>query len=84
MNKPDNDDRLVVFNSYVNDADAYIAKGVLETNGVPCIINNEIFSSVYPVGLAPWGSIKLLIFHRDMEKAIRIMKSKPLPGQPED
>ncbi|MBO5297753.1 MAG: DUF2007 domain-containing protein [Candidatus Homeothermus sp.] len=84
MNKPDNDDRLVVFNSYVNDADAYIAKGVLETNGVPCIINNEIFSSVYPVGLAPWGSIKLLIFRRDMEKAIRIMKSKPLPGQPED
>lgn len=84
MNKPDNDDRLVVFNSYVNDADAYIAKGVLETNGVPCIINNEIFSSVYPVGLAPWGAIKLLIFRRDMEKAIRIMKSKPLPGQPED
>ncbi len=84
MNKPDNDDRLVVFNSYVNDADAYIAKGVLETNGVPCIINNEIFSSVYPVGLAPWGSIKLLIFRRDMEKAIRIMKSKPLSGQPED
>ena len=84
MNKPDNDDRLVVFNSYVNDADAYIAKGVLDTNGVPCIINNEIFSSVYPVGLAPWGSIKLLIFRRDMEKAIRIMKSKPLPGQPED
>ena len=84
MNKSDNDDRLVVFNSYVNDADAYIAKGVLETNGVPRIINNEIFSSVYPVGLAPWGSIKLLIFRRDMEKAIRIMKSKPLPGQPED
>ncbi|PWL59228.1 MAG: hypothetical protein DBY35_11100 [Bacteroidales bacterium] len=84
MNKSDNDDRLVVFNSYVNDADAYIAKGVLETNGVPCIINNEIFSSVYPVGLAPWGSIKLLIFRRDMEKAIQIMKSKPLPGQPED
>lgn len=84
MNKSDNDDRLVVFNSYVNDADAYIAKGVLETNGVPCIINNEIFSSVYPVGLPPWGSIKLLIFRRDMEKAIRIMKSKPLPGQPED
>lgn len=84
MNKPDNDDRLVVFNSYVNDADAYIAKGVLETNGVPCIINNEIFSSVYPVGLAPWGSIKLLIFRRDVEKAIQIMKSKPLPGQPKD
>lgn len=84
MNKSDNDDRLVVFNSYVNDADAYIAKGVLETNGVPCIINNEIFSSVYPVGWLHGGQSSCLYFRRDMEKAIRIMKSKPLPGQPED
>ena len=28
-------DELVIFNAYTNDADAYIAKGVLETNGVP-------------------------------------------------
>lgn len=74
-------DELVIFNAYTNDADAYIAKGVLETNGVPCIINNEIFSSVYPVGLAPWASIKLLIFRRDLEKARIIMESKPLPDQ---
>ena len=31
------DSDLVVFGTYYSDADAYIAKGVLETNGVPCI-----------------------------------------------
>lgn len=81
MTKNQKDDELVEFNSYVNDADAYIAKGVLETNGVPCIINNEIFSSVYPVTLSPWGSIKLLVFRRDLERAHKIMESGPLPGQ---
>lgn len=71
--KQDND-RLIVFDTYTSDADAYIAKGVLETNGVPCIINNEIFSSVYPVTLEPWGAIKLLIFSRDLDKAREIMR----------
>lgn len=77
-------DDLVIFDTYVNDADAYIAKGVLETNGIPCVINNEIFSSVYPVTLSPWGAIKLLVFRRDLERAHQIMESKPLPGQEED
>lgn len=84
MAKNTNGDELVIFNSYVNDADAYIAKGVLETNGIPCIINNEIFSSVYPVTLSPWGSIKLLVFRRDLERAHEIMNSSPLPGQETD
>lgn len=84
MAKNTNGDELVIFNSYVNDADAYIAKGVLETNGIPCIINNEIFSSVYPVTLSPWGSIKLLVFRRDLERAHEIMNSSPLPGQESD
>ena len=78
LNRPDDKDELVVFDTYTSDADAYIAKGVLETNGVPCIINNEIFSSVYPVTLSPWGVIKLLVFRHDLEKAVSIMESRPL------
>ncbi|MFG6381867.1 MAG: DUF2007 domain-containing protein [Muribaculum sp.] len=79
-----NDNDLVVFDTYYSDADAYIAKGVLETNGVPCIINNEIMSSVYPITVTSLGEIKLLVFRRDLELARRIMASKPLPGQEED
>ncbi len=76
-----NDNDLVVFDTYYTDADAYIAKGVLETNGVPCIINNEIMSSVYPITVTSLGEIKLLVFRRDLELARRIMASKPLSDQ---
>ena len=71
----------MVFGTYYSDADAYIAKGVLETNGVPCIINNEIMSTVYPITVTSLGEIKLLVFRRDLELARRIMEAKPLPDQ---
>lgn len=75
------DSDLVVFGTYYSDADAYIAKGVLETNGVPCIINNEIMSTVYPITVTSLGEIKMLVFRRDLELARRIMEAKPLPDQ---
>ena len=75
------DSDLVVFGTYYSDADAYIAKGVLETNGVPCIINNEIMSTAYPITVTSLGEIKLLVFRRDLELARRIMEAKPLPDQ---
>ena len=75
------DSDLVVFGTYYSDADAYIAKGVLETNGVPCIINNEIMSTVYPITVTSLGEIKLLVFRRDLELARRKMEAKPLPDQ---
>ena len=72
------DDDLVVFGRYYSDADAYMVKGVLETNGVPCIINNEIMSSVYPITVTSLGEIKVLVFRRDLELAHKIMRSKPV------
>lgn len=67
------DDDLILLNTYYSDADAYIAKGVLETNGIPCIINNEIMSSVYPLTVTPLGGIRLLIFRRDLEAARELL-----------
>lgn len=69
------DDSLIVLKEFYSDADAHIAKGVLDSEGIPCIINNEIFSSVYPITTAPWGAIKLLVFRRDYEKALQILNN---------
>lgn len=71
----DSPDDIILLQTFISDADAYIAKGVLETNGIPCIINNEIISNVYPVTLTPWGGIKLLIFRRDLELARQLLGS---------
>lgn len=75
------DNELVLFKTYYTDAEAYIDKGVLETNGVPCSITNELVSTVYPITITPLGAIRLWIRRKDAELACRIMQSPPLPNQ---
>lgn len=67
--KKEQESSLVLLNEYYSDAEAYIAKGVLETNGIPCVINNEIMSSVYPITITSLGAIRLMVFERDLEAA---------------
>ena len=68
-----NKDR-VLYNTYYSDQEAYIDKGVLETNGVKCWIVNEIFSSVYPITHNSVGGIQLWIRKEDTEMAMKIMR----------
>lgn len=75
-----NESDLVLFNTYYDLADAYIDKGVLETNGVPCVITNEIISNVYPVAMTPQGAIRLWIKRQDADLAKAIIQSPTLPG----
>lgn len=66
----------IVFGSFYNDVEAYILKGVLETNGVPCVINNELMSTVYPLPVSDVGSINVLIPSDKLELAKEIIESR--------
>ncbi len=66
--------KLVVIREFANDYEAHIAKGVLESNGIACIINNEIMSSVYPLALTSIGYIKLLVRQEDATQANKILE----------
>ncbi|MCM1518087.1 MAG: DUF2007 domain-containing protein [Pseudoflavonifractor sp.] len=68
----------VLFRTYYSDADAYIDKGVLETNGVPCVILNEIMSTVYPLTLTPLGAIRLMVPAGLLDEARLIIASPPV------
>ncbi len=68
----DNQER-VLFNTYTRDVDAYIAKGVLETNGVECWITNENFNSIYPLTFNAPDAIQLWIKMSDADLALKIM-----------
>lgn len=65
----------VLFGSFYNDVEAYILKGVLETNGIPCVINNELMSTVYPLPVSDVGSINVLIPADMVKLAEEIMRS---------
>lgn len=71
------DSDLVIAATYSFDWQAHIAQGLLNEEGIPCIIDNEIFSSLYPIGFNSVGGINLRVFRRDLAKAkVILTKSK--------
>ena len=56
-----NDNRSTVLNTYSTDWEAHIAEGVLSSNGIPCTLTNETFSSIYPIGFNSIGGINLIV-----------------------
>lgn len=70
--KSPNLENFELFNIYANQADAFIAKGVLETNGIKCFIEGETLSSVYPSQLS-FSGIRLFIRKGDFLMADQLL-----------
>ncbi|MDD2960984.1 MAG: DUF2007 domain-containing protein [Muribaculaceae bacterium] len=66
---------LVVFKIYDDPINANIEKGVLETNGVKCMLSNEIMSNVLPITNTTIGEVRLLVFKKDLKLAEEILAS---------
>ena len=63
---------IVLYRTFDSPVEANIVKDVLETNGVPCFLSNEIFSSVLPLTNSEVGA-------EDVEKAYTILSTTQLP-----
>ena len=66
---------IVLYRTFDSAVEANIVKDVLETNGVPCFLSNEIFSSVLPLTNSTVGAIRLNIFAEDVAKADTILST---------
>ena len=51
-----------------------MGRDILENAGIPCMLTNETFSSIYPIGHTSLGGIQLLVFEQDREKAIKVLE----------
>lgn len=60
---------MVTIETYDNVSEAYIAKGLLESHGIKCLIKNEYISQILP----PLGAIELQVAEEDLEEARRIL-----------
>ena len=74
-NKANEGDELVLLRTFSTDWEAYIAKGVLDTEGIPSIINNGIMSGIYPIGFNKLGGVRLLVFQRDLDRAAKAIEN---------
>ena len=59
--------------TYSDRTSAYIAKGMLESNGIPVTLTNATLSSVYPM-TDTWASVSLLVPPSMAESARRLLK----------
>ena len=66
---------VVVFAMYDDPVEANIVKGVLESNGVVAGVMGDSFANTMMKGFSQ-GSIRVVVFRKDLEKAWQIMESK--------
>ncbi|MBR5119224.1 MAG: DUF2007 domain-containing protein [Muribaculaceae bacterium] len=70
------DDDIVVFAKYDSPVDANIVKGVLESNGVIAGVMGDSTANALMQGF-PQGTIRVVVFRKDLQRALEIMDSKP-------
>lgn len=69
----ENPEDLVTFDVYPDAVTAYIIKGVLNTNGIECVIANENMSSLLPLPDCSASKVRILVFRKDFDAAKEIV-----------
>lgn len=83
MDKPDD---LVTLGSF-DLALAHIIKGALDNIGIESMISNELMSTIYALPASSIGQAKVLVFRRDYEKALEMLRQNEAeytPNEPDD
>ncbi|MBR2867236.1 MAG: DUF2007 domain-containing protein [Alistipes sp.] len=63
-------DTLVALREYNNTVQAEIAKSMLDSAGICCVLHGEYMSSIYCTGAFP---VRLMVRSQDVEEANRIL-----------
>lgn len=64
---------MKLINQYSNEAEAYIDKGYLESNGIPCEVISNALSDIFPAPGAGVGSIDLYVADKDFNLAQKLL-----------
>lgn len=60
---------MTLLNQYSNEAEAYIDKGYLESNGIKCEVISNAMSEIFPAPGSGNGSIDLYVPEAEYQKA---------------
>ncbi len=77
------EDDVVVFAMYDSPVDANIVKGVLESNGVIAGVMGDSTANALMQGFSQ-GTMRVVVFRKDLQKAQQIMDSSPLESSDMD
>lgn len=64
---------MKLLNQYSNEAEAYIDKGFLESNGIECEVISNAMSDIFPAPGAGNGSIDLYVADSQYKEASQLL-----------
>lgn len=75
---------MVLLKDYCSEFEAYVDKGLLEDNGINCVVYEDALASLYPAPDLALGRIKLYIDDDKLELANRLLEEAAKEQTPED
>lgn len=70
------EDQIIELRRYSSQLDAEIAKGILNSAGIECEINDYIMDTLYPIEAMKRDSIRLLVNGKDAELANKLLEAE--------
>ena len=64
---------IVLAATFPNIQAAAIAKGMLDSYGIPSFVDNEIMSTVYPIGFNALGEARLMVNADGLDRALKLL-----------
>jgi len=69
-----NNEKIITIHNFNYANEAMIVRGRLESEGIPCFIQNELISQVAPFYSNAFGGVKLQVNESDVPQALEILK----------
>ena len=64
---------IVLAAEYTDEVTANIARGMLESNGIPAIVEGSNMARMYMAG-ATWAPVRLMVRSEDLPTALNLLK----------
>lgn len=83
------DDKIVVYQSYLDPINANIVKGLLDSYGIECFLSDENIVTLNAMYSSVVGGVKLNVFEKDIDRINTLLKAEnmntetDLPGEKE-
>ena len=69
-----NSDKIITIYNFEYLGEAAIVRARLESEGIPCMIQNELISQIAPFYSDTFGGVKLQVNESDVPQAMEILK----------
>lgn len=78
-----NDDKIVVYETFMDPINANIVKGLLDSYGIECFLSDENMVTLNAMYSSAVGGVKLHVFEKDIEKINNLLKSQNIEPETE-